>query len=340
MPNASNPANARWTIAPASADASFRRYFRVTFTPPAPIDAPSIIVMDAPPAHEDCRPFILVAELFRAAGVNVPRILAQDLAQGFLALDDLGDTTYLQALELARNEADGGKATTNRLYRDAIDALVAIQRASKPGVVPDYDRALLERELRLFPQWYVQRQLGRTLTEPESAVLEKTFEVVLDNNLAQPSVFVHRDYHSRNLMRREAPARNPGVIDFQDAVYGPITYDLVSLLRDAYIVWPEAKVIDWAIRYWEAARRANLPVADDFGAFYRDFEWMGVQRQIKVVGIFARLAHRDGKLQYLSDQPLVLNYLRAACQRYSALGPFARLLETLAGGTVKPGYTF
>lgn len=318
-----------WTIAPASADASFRRYFRVRFAAPSRVHGhASAIVMDAPPAKEDCRPFIRVARLFAEAGVNVPALLAEDLAQGFLLLGDLGDTTYLQVL--APDSADA-------LYRDAIEALVTIQRASRPDVLPAYDRALLERELRLFPEWYVARQLGRTLSAAESAVLERTFEMVLANNLAQPPVYVHRDYHSRNLMRT---APNPGILDFQDAVYGPITYDLVSLLRDAYIHWPEERVLDWAIRYWERARKAGLPVSDDFAAFYRDFEWMGVQRQIKVVGIFARLAHRDGKHRYLADQPLVLAYLRSACRRYNALNPFAALLDALAGEAPAVGYTF
>jgi N-acetylmuramate 1-kinase len=330
-----------WSLTPASADASFRRYFRIAFTAASPVGAPTIIVMDAPPALEDCRPFVQVAQLFGATGVNVPRILAQDLAQGFLALDDLGNTTYLAALNAARADTAGGAQEVDRLYRDAIDALVAIQRDSKPGVVPDYDRALLERELRLLPEWYVERQLGHTLDKAQTAVLERAFEVILENNLAQPRVYVHRDYHSRNLMLIDPRERNPGVIDFQDAVYGPITYDLVSLLRDAYIEWPEAQVIDWAIYYWQAARRANLPVHADFGEFYRDFEWMGVQRQIKVVGIFARLAIRDGKRGYLDDQPLVWRYLHGACKRYRALEPFAVLLETLAGRDGRTvGYTF
>lgn len=318
-----------WTIEPASADASFRRYFRVRFAAPSQVHGrTSAIVMDAPPEKEDCRPFLHVARLFAAAGVNVPALLGEDLAQGFLLLGDLGASTYLDVLS-------GDNADT--LYRDAIAALVTIQQASRPGALPPYDRALLERELRLFPEWYVGRQLGRTLNAAEQAVIERTFERVLANNLAQAPVFVHRDYHSRNLMHTDP---NPGILDFQDAVYGPITYDLVSLLRDAYVHWPEARVLDWAIRYWESARKAGLPVGDDFAAFYRDFEWMGVQRQIKVVGIFARLAYRDGKERYLADQPLVLAYLRAACRRYSDLNAFAVLLDSLAGETASVGYTF
>jgi hypothetical protein len=312
-------------IAPASADASFRRYFRATFERSA---RASLIVMDAPPAHEDCRPFVHVARVFGAAGVHVPQVLAQDLERGFLLLSDLGTRTYLAELNEASAEV---------LYRDAIEALVAIQAASRTGVLPEYDRALLERELRLFPDWYVARQLGCPLTQAQQAALEQAFERVLANNLAQPRVYVHRDYHSRNLM---VSAPNPGILDFQDAVYGPITYDLVSLLRDAYVEWTEARQLDWCIRYWQQARRAQLPVAADFAAFYRDFEWMGVQRQLKVLGIFARLCFRDGKRQYLDDQPLVMKYLRGAVQRYNDLAPLARLLDELEDVRPQSGYTF
>jgi N-acetylmuramate 1-kinase len=302
-----------WTLTSASADASFRRYFRVNFAD----DGSSTILMDAPPDKEDCKPFIAVAELFAAAGVNVPQVLAHDLNQGFLMLTDLGSTTYLSALN---------DDSADRLYRDAIAALIAIQAQSRPGVLPDYDRALLSRELDLFPEWFVARQSAVELTPAERAIVAQTFEKLVANNLAQPKVYVHRDYHSRNLM---VTTSNPGILDFQDAVYGPITYDLVSLLRDAYINWPEAQVLDWAIRYWETARKAGLPVAADFGDFYRDFEWMGVQRQIKVVGIFARLCYRDGKTQYLADQPRVMKYLHTTCKRYNGLGEFARLLDRL-----------
>src|SRR5207249_854467 len=271
--------------------------------------------MDAPPDKENCAPFVHVAHLFAAAGVHVPTIHAQDLEQGFLLLSDLGDTTYLDALD----EHNAG-----RLYEDALDALLRIQRASRPGSLPDYDRELLEKELRLFPDWYIARQLQRELDAAQLQTLEKAFSTILGNNLAQARVFVHRDYHSRNLMVCE-PC--PGILDFQDAVYGPVTYDLVSLLRDAYIAWDEERVIDWAIRYWEKARDAELPVARDFSDFYRDFEWMGVQRQLKVLGIFARLSFRDGKDGYLKDQPLVMSYLRRTCGRYRELAALGRLLE-------------
>ncbi len=306
----------------ASADASFRRYFR------ARTAAGSYIVMDAPPSHEDCRPYIHIARLFRAAGANTPEILAENLAEGFLLLSDFGDTTYLAALN--DETADG-------LYRDANAALIQIQAASRPGELPDYDEALLTRELRLFPEWYLARHLQLELSAEQSALLDTTFRAILDNNLAQAKVYVHRDWHSRNLM---VTAPNPGVLDFQDAVYGPITYDLVSIYKDAYIKWDEAQVLDWTIRYWESARKANLPVPADFADFYRDFEWMGVQRHIKVLGIFARLYHRDGKEGYLKDMPLVMHYLRRACERYNALAPFLRFLDALEGRQAAVGYTF
>jgi len=289
---------------------------------------PSLIAMDAPPDKESCEPFVRVAGLFGEAGVNVPVIHAQDLAQGFLLLSDLGDTTYLAALD---------ERSAGVLYGHALDALVRIQLASRPAALPDYDRELLERELRLFPDWYVARQLRRELSAVQAAALDRSFSAILDNNLSQPRVYVHRDYHSRNLMVCE-PC--PGILDFQDAVYGPITYDLVSLLRDAYITWEEERVIDWAVRYWEKARSARLPVAADFADFYRDFEWMGAQRQLKVLGIFARLSLRDGKHGYLKDQPLVMRYLRRACERYRELAPLAHLLDDLEVTEKRVGYSF
>jgi hypothetical protein len=213
-------------------------------------------------------------------------------------------------------------------------ALVRWQRATRPGELPPYDEALLRRELDLFPQWYLARHLGVAPTAEQTAVLERTFRLILDHNLAQPRVYVHRDYHSRNLM--VCAGANPGVLDFQDAVEGPVTYDLVSLLRDAYVAWPEEQQIDWAARYWADARQADIPVGADFGTFWRDFEWMGVQRQIKVLGIFARLAHRDGKTGYLADMPRVMAYLRGACARYGALEPLLRLLDALEARTPMP----
>ncbi|MGC2520542.1 MAG: phosphotransferase [Burkholderiales bacterium] len=316
--------NGDFRLARASDDASFRRYFRICRA-----DAqPSLIAMDAPPEKEDCRPFVHVAGLFAEAGVHVPAIHAQDPERGFLLLSDLGDTPYLQAL-------DSGNA--DQLYGDALDALLRIQLASRPGALPDYSRELLERELRLFPDWYVARQLERELDARQREALEQSFSILLANNLGQPRVFVHRDYHSRNLMVCE-PC--PGILDFQDAVYGPITYDLVSLLRDAYIAWEEERVIDWAVRYWDMARNAGLPVAGDFADFYRDLEWMGAQRQLKVLGIFARLFYRDGKAGYLKDQPRVMRYLRRTCERYRELAALARLLDEIEPHEKRVGYTF
>ncbi len=314
-------------IAPASADASFRRYFRVT------AKGRDYIVMDAPPAHEDCRPFIAVARLFADAGVHVPQVLAQDLDQGFLLLTDLGDTTYLSAL----NDAGSDQGAVRALYLASNDALIRIQQASRPGVLPDYGRTLLTRELMLFPDWYVAKHLGVDMKDEHKALLDTVFERILTNNLAQPQVYVHRDWHSRNLMVSEP---NPGILDFQDAVYGPITYDLASIYRDAYIQWDEEQQLDWVIRYWEKARAARLPVPEDFGAFWRDFEWMGAQRHIKVLGIFARLYHRDGKDGYLKDMPRVMGYLRRVCERYDELKPLLFLLDGLQDKKPQVGYTF
>ncbi|MBS1169376.1 MAG: aminoglycoside phosphotransferase [Burkholderiaceae bacterium] len=312
------------SIRPASSDASFRRYFRVDAA-----DGSTLIAMDAPPPQEDVRPFIHVAEVFGQAGVAVPQVIAQDEAQGFLLLSDLGSTTYLNQLS---------HDTAHKLYLDAIDALLAIQVRSQPGVLPEYDRELLLRELNLFPEWYVGKHLGATLDDKQAAELKKVFDALLANNLAQPQVYVHRDYHSRNLM--VLGEGNPGILDFQDAVYGPITYDLVSLLRDAYVQWDEELVLDWTIRYWERARKLGLPVNPDIDAFYRDFEWMGLQRHLKVLGIFARLYHRDGKNAYLNDLPLVLEYTRKTAGRYRELAPLVRLLDTLENRGDQVGYTF
>jgi N-acetylmuramate 1-kinase len=313
--------------------------------------------MDAPPQHEDCRPFIHVGKLFEEAGTHVPHVHAQDLKQGFLLLSDLGNTTYLQALcggvaaqqrGTHRPPPCGGTAdNAARLYGAATDALIKIQLASKENELPPYDEAPLRRELNLFPEWYIAKHLGVTLTEKQQAKLEEVFKRILANNLAQPCVYVHRDYHSRNLMYIESPLSNsppqagertnekgnflisPGILDFQDAVYGPITYDLASLFKDAYIKWEEEEIMDWLIRDWEKARKAGLPVREDFGEFYRDYEMMGVQRHIKVLGIFARLYHRDGKDGYLKDMPLVMDYLRRACERYIDLKPLLVILMEL-----------
>lgn len=318
--------NKSFKLSPASADASFRRYFRITLA------GRTMIAMDAPPQLESCVPFLHAAKVFSAAKVHVPDILAQNLAQGFLLLSDLGSTTYLQTLATNPTAAD-------ELYDDAIEALIKIQLISQAQVLPEYDETLLRRELNLFPEWYINRHLRATLDQNQLNDLTTLFSRILENNLAQPKVFVHRDYHSRNLM---VTTPNPGILDFQDAVYGPITYDLVSLVKDAYIHWEEERVLDWVIRYWEKARKARLPVMTDFADFYRDFEWMGVQRHLKVLGIFARLYHRDHKDAYLKEMPLVMTYLRNACKRYRELHLLIVLLdqlEDLQPGTTM-GYTF
>ena len=313
------------TLQPASSDASFRRYFRVQ------TDKGSLIVMDAPPPMENVRPFVNIASLLAGGGVQVPQVLEQDAEQGFLLLSDLGQTTYLQAITARPEQADG-------LMRDALRALVTLQQIDGTGVVPAYDAALLQRELDLFPQWFVQTHHGHALTDAQSASLQGIFAALIANNLAQPQVLVHRDWHSRNLMLM--PERNPGVLDFQDAVIGPITYDLVSLLRDAYIAWPEEQQLDWAIRYWEHARKAGLPVAADPADFYRDLDWMGLQRALKVLGIFARLHHRDGKAQYLGDLPVVLQHTRLVAARYGAFKPLLQLLDQIEKRSPLVGYTF
>ncbi|MGA2552263.1 MAG: phosphotransferase [Burkholderiaceae bacterium] len=318
------------SLEPASSDASFRRYFRVTT---ANASESSLIVMDAPPEREDSRPFLKVAALFGKARVSVPEIRAFDLAQGFLLLTDLGRQTYLSVLDTDNADA---------LYRDAFEALRAIQGLDTRGQLPPYDQALLKRELLLFPEWYLARHRAHPATAEEVNTLEGIFKTLIDGAQAQPQVAVHRDFHARNLMfLPEVHARrNPGVLDFQDAVVGPITYDLVSLMRDAYIAWEEERVLDWTIRYWEAARKQGLPVADDFADFWRDFEWMGLQRHLKVLGIFARLAYRDGKTDYLADLPLVLRYTRAVASRYAVFFPLVRLLDRLEPEPPVVGYTF
>ncbi|MET3136193.1 aminoglycoside/choline kinase family phosphotransferase [Undibacterium sp. GrIS 1.2] len=308
----------------ASADASFRRYFRIDGE-----DGKTYIVMDAPQPAEDVRPFIKIAELFTKINLSVPDILAQDVEQGFLLLADLGTTTYFNALN---------NDTAHKLYLDAIDSLILMQAQSQADILPEYDREFLLRELMIFPEWYIGKHLGLTLTAEQSTSLNNVFEALLANIVAQPQVYVHRDYHSRNLMVLDKS--NPGILDFQGALYGPLTYDLVSLLRDAYVQWDEEMVIDWAIRYWEKARAAGLPVSPDVDSFYRDFEFMGLQRHLKILGIFARLAHRDGKDAYLQDMPLVMTYVRKTAQRYNILIPLLRLLDVLEDTAPQIGYTF
>jgi aminoglycoside/choline kinase family phosphotransferase len=303
---------ARFSLAPASEDASFRRYFRATLE-----DGTTYVAMDAPPDKEDCRPFLHVARLLAAAGVHAPRVHAQDLQAGFLLLADLGTRTYLREL----NEANAAG-----LFGDALDALVRWQLATRAGELPPYDEALLRREMSLFPDWYIARHRGIELQEKQRQALEQVFGLLVASALAQPRVYVHRDFMPRNLMVCEP---NPGVLDFQDAVLGPITYDVVSLFRDAFLSWEEERVLDWSVRYWQQARSAGLPVDADFGEFWRALEWMGLQRHLKVLGIFARINYRDGKPRYLADTPRFIGYARAVARRYAALGPLLRLLDDI-----------
>ena len=304
---------AGFTLTPASEDASFRRYWRATLS-----DGRTFVAMDAPPDKEDCRPFVRVARMLIDAGVHAPQVLAQELAQGFLLLSDLGTRTYLHELT-----TDNAAA----LFADATDALLRWQLATRAGELPPYDEALLRRELNLFPEWYVGRHLKKSLTPAQADTLEKIFRLLVESALGQPVVYVHRDYMPRNLMVSEP---NPGVLDFQDAVLGPITYDVVSLMRDAFISWDEERVLDWSVRYWEKAKRAQLPVAADFGEFWRALEWMGLQRHLKVLGIFARINYRDGKPKYLADTPRFLGYARSVAKRYRGLAPLLGLLDELA----------
>ncbi|MDR1529674.1 MAG: phosphotransferase [Burkholderiales bacterium] len=320
---------AAFEITPASADASFRRYFRIVLETPL-FGQKTLIAMDAPPKKENIESYLSVASLMRESGVTAPRIFARNVPRGFLLLQDFGDVTYQQALE--------NNASAEHLYRDALQALIVWQKASRVGVLPDYDDALLRRELMLFPEWYVTEHRGHILSVREQQMLSTLFDCLIASVQTQPRVFVHRDYHSRNLMLLKE--NNPGVLDFQDAVYGAITYDLVSLLRDAYIDWDEERQLDWAIRYWEGARAARLPVAPRFDTFWRDFEWMGVQRHLKVAGIFTRLSYRDGKNAYLDNLPRVIHYLRQAAGRYSELAPLLQLLDALDHRQPEVGYTF
>ena len=306
----------------ASSDASFRRYFRVDGAHGA-----SFIVMDAPPPQEDVRPFIAVAALLHGAGLHAPRVLEQDEAHGFLLLTDLGSQLYLAALNEAVARQD--MRTVNALMRDATTALVQWQLRGDASALPAYDDALLRRELALFPDWCVSIECAAAWSADDQQVWQDSCDLLVQSALAQPVVAVHRDYMPRNLM--VCPVSNPGILDFQDAVRGPITYDIASLLRDAFISWDEEQEIDWAVRYWEAARKAGLPLTDDFGEFWRQIEWMGLQRHLKVMGIFCRLKHRDAKPAYSEDLPRFFAYAHKVSARYNALRPLSRLLEPLMG---------
>jgi hypothetical protein len=315
---------------PASSDASFRRYFRLDVAPALRSKlGDTLIAMDAPPERENVPAFIHVAGLLHEAGVTVPAIVARDVERGFLLLSDLGTTTYLSRL-------DSDNAAF--MYSDAVDALIKFQLTSQPGVLPEFDRAFVLREMNLFPEWFVSRHLGVTLTDAQQAQLDKVFETITSTVLAQQQVFMHRDFHSRNLMFLDQG--NPGVLDFQDAVYGPITYDLGSLLRDAYIQWDEEIVLDWVVRYWQSAKQVGLPVNPDIDAFYRDFEFMALQRHLKILGIFCRLNYRDGKNIYMGDLPTVMDYVRKTANRYIELKPLVRLLDAFEDKAPQVGYTF
>lgn len=317
-------------ISPASSDASFRRYFRLG-TPNG-----TVIAMDAPPARENSQPFVDVTHLLQQTGLNVPHILAQDLSQGFLLLTDLGEQTYYQAVQQGLNDA-----RLQSLYRDAIAALVQMQSASATHL-PRYDQPRLLDELSLFSDWYVETHRQASLDDSEKETLARTFQMLTEHNAKAATVFVHRDFHSPNLIVHTGPDthKNPGIIDYQDAVAGPITYDIASLVMDARTTWEEPQQLDWAIRYWQAAREAGLPVDDDFARFHVAYEWMGLQRNLRVLGVFARLSHRDGKHHYLDHMPRVSQYIRQVARRYDVFHPLLRILDRVENVQSVSGYTF
>ena len=318
------------TLQPASSDASFRRYFRLR------ANGRTLIAMDAPAPHEDCRPFVRIAALLGDAGLNVPKVLAQDTAQGFLLLTDLGAHTYFERIQSGLNDS-----SLQILYRDALRALVRMQQAGTAGL-PAYDQTRLLDELALFPEWYAGRHCGYRLSPADGAVLQEIFAALTQNNADQPSVFVHRDFHSPNLMvsDHEQYGSNPGIIDFQDALSGPLTYDLASLVMDARTTWEEPQQLDWAIRYWEAARDAGLPVPADFADLHQAYEWMSLQRNLRILGVFSRLSHRDGKHHYLDHLPRVNAYVRQVASRYAVFRPLLRLLDKVENRQATVGYTF
>lgn len=315
------------TLAPASADASFRRYFRVRS------ESGTFIIMDAPPTQENNAAFVRMASLLRDGGLHVPHVLEWQQDAGFLLLTDLGDVPYQKALDLQSPWSPVNK----KLYTDALDALVQLQQIAVTDEIPRFDAAFVRRELDLFPTWYIERHQNIVLDDQQTQTLHRAFDLISQVVLNQSQVLMHRDFHCRNLM---VTAPNPGILDFQDAVQGPITYDLVSLVRDAYVEWDEEVQIDYAARYWERARQASLPVPDDFGVFWRDMEWTGLQRHLKILGIFARLYHRDGKEAYLPQIPTVWRYAHRVCMRYNALGPLALILERVQGVDRYTGHTF
>lgn len=302
-------------LSAASADASFRRYFRWTD------GSRSLIVMDAPPEHEDTRPFLKVAQLLTEAGVRVPQIYSADVEQGFVLLEDVGSRTFLEAMDEGMLPEE-----RQRLFHSAVDQLIAWQLSSRSGVLPDYDEAVLRRELALFPDWFVSRHLGRTLDTSEQDDWNAACDVLLGSILAEPMVFVHRDYMPRNLM---ASTGTPAVLDFQDALYGPLSYDVSCLFADAFFSWPPVERAAWIQVYWSKAREAGLPVPEEFGDFLDQSRLMSAQRHLKVLGIFARIRYRDGKPRYLEDAPRFVGYLREACAADARLAPLERLLDSL-----------
>lgn len=299
------------TLTAASSDASFRRYFRWQGADR------SFVVMDAPPPQENCRPFVEIAGLLATCGINVPKIFAQDLDRGFLLLNDLGSQTYLDVID--EHNADA-------FFEDAFQALLAFQQLPMDAPLPSYDVALLRRELELFPEWYVGRELGVTFNAEQRQQWQQVSDLLIDSALAQPKVLVHRDYMPRNLMLSQP---NPGVLDFQDAVYGPVTYDVTCLFKDAFLSWPEPRVRSWLENYWSQARARGIPVQEDFQEFLRASDLMGVQRHLKVIGIFSRICHRDGKPRYLADVPRFLAYIEAVLARRPELSPLSQLLLSL-----------
>jgi aminoglycoside/choline kinase family phosphotransferase len=358
-------------LTPASADASFRRYYRVPGTIPGKASAPladhnpklphngqpdvdssavdSLIVMDAAPP-EKCREFEQVALLMAQAGLIVPKVLERDLDLGMMLLTDLGATTYLDALSRqvdACADPLPGTPEARALMRAALDALIRWQLATRPGVLPRFDASFMQREMALMPEWFMKVHLGNAATPQQTTVLDTTFKILIDSAQAQPQVFMHRDFMARNLMVMQPGVgveieigSGPGVLDFQDAVEGPITYDVASLMRDAFISFDEAFQLDCIAFYWENAKRAGLPVDPDFGEFYRQIEWMGLQRHLKIIGLFPRIHYRDGKPRYLSDLPRFLGYAQAVARRYRPLAPLARLLDELEGQAPSVAYSF
>ncbi|MCL2022318.1 MAG: phosphotransferase [Betaproteobacteria bacterium] len=317
------------SVTPASVDASFRRYFRLALP-----NGETRVLMDAPPEKEDSRPFVQVAQLFAAAGIPAPAVEKADLEQGFLLLSDLGRVDYLAALQATPELAD-------TLLRPALDLLLRWQTATRPGVLPPYDESLLRRELNLFPEWCMGRHFNSPPEAAEETALAKIFAALVRAALEQPRVFVHRDFMPRNLMLLEqGVVITPAVLDFQDAVEGPITYDVVSLLRDAFISWEEEQELDWVIRYWEKARATDLLVHADFGDFWRAYEWMGLQRHLKVLGIFCRLHYRDGKSRYLADLPRFIGYVRKTAGRYGELKPLLAIFDRLEEKMPTTRYSF